>query len=136
MNSRIKNSIPFPLALWTVIILSTLVLVFHFLILLMVIPFELVWAGRLKSVEEMFVFESISIVANAMFIFVVLVKAEFISINIPIKIINTVLWIFVVLFALNTLGNLTSKTSLETFIATPLTFILAILCWRLAVHSK
>lgn len=84
----------------------------------------------------MYVFESVSILINCLLIFIVLIKGSLIKSRIPIKIINGLLWFFVVLFALNTLGNLTSESNLETYIATPLTFILAILCWRIAIEPK
>lgn len=128
--------ISFSFALWTVIWINSIVIIFHALVLLRVIPYDVVWAGRLKSVEEMYVFESVSILINCLLIFIVLIKGSLIKSRIPIKIINGLLWIFVVLFALNTLGNLTSETNLETYVATPLTLILSVLCWRIAVEPQ
>ena len=136
MNNIIKRIISFAVALKTVIILSCLIITFHFLVVLQIIPFENVWAGKLKSVQEMYVYESISIVINCFLVFIVLVKGKVINIKISTKVIDTFLWVFVILFSLNTLGNLTSKTSLETLIATPLTFILALLCWRIVINRK
>lgn len=131
-----RNTISFFFAMWAVIGINSIVIIFHALVLLRIIPFDIVWAGRLKSVEEMYVFESVSILINCLLIFIVLIKGSLIKSRIPIKIINGLLWFFVVLFALNTLGNLTSESNLETYIATPLTFILAILCWRIAIEPK
>ena len=134
MSNRLKKIIPFRFAVWAVIILNSVVIVFHLLVLLRIIPFEIVWAGKLKTVEEMYVFESISLIINCLIIVVVLIKAGIINLNISVKVINVFLWIIVVVFAMNTIGNLTAETSLETLIATPLTFILAILCLRLAIE--
>jgi hypothetical protein len=135
MNNIITRTISFKVAIWTAIILSSMVIIFHFFVLLQIIPFENVWAGKLKSVEEMYVYESISIVVNCILILIVLVKGKIINIKVSPKVINTALWIFVILFSLNTLGNLTSKTNLETIIATPLTFIFALLCLRLVINT-
>lgn len=48
---------------------------------------------------------------------------------------NVILWFFVVLFSLNTIGNLFAKVSLETIVFTPLTFISALLALRLIVEK-
>jgi len=109
MNNILNQIIPFSSALWTVIILNGLVIAFHFLVLAEIIPYEIVWAGKLKSIEEMYLFESISIVINCLILFIVLIKGKINNIKIPLKIINTFLWIFMIVFALNTIGNLTSK---------------------------
>jgi hypothetical protein len=136
MNNIFNRAISFKVAIWTVILLSGMIIIFHFLVLLKIIPFENVWAGKLKSVDEMYVYESISIVVNCLLILIILIKAQIINPTISPKVINTLLWIFVILFILNTLGNLTSKTSLETIVATPLTFIFALLCLRIVLNTK
>jgi len=48
--------------------ISVLATIFHLLILVRVIPYEITWGGRLKTVEEMYVFETISILINSFFI--------------------------------------------------------------------
>ncbi|CAN5787144.1 hypothetical protein BH11BAC3_BH11BAC3_47220 [soil metagenome] len=136
MKNIFNRAISFKVAIWTVILLSSVIIIFHFLILLQIIPFENVWGGKLKSIEEIYVYESISIVVNCLLILTILVKGQMINPNISPKFINTLLWIFVILFILNTLGNLTSKTSLETIIATPLTFIFALLCLRIVINTN
>jgi hypothetical protein len=130
-----KRIISFKSAVWTVIILSCMTIIFHILILLRIIPYENVWAGRLKRVDEMYIYESISIAVNCILIVIVLIKIRMINAGIFHTFINILLWIFVLLFILNTAGNLTSKTTLETIIATPLTFVLALLCLRIVAEN-
>jgi hypothetical protein len=48
------------------------------------------------------------------------------------KIITVLLWIMTFLFFLNTIGNLFAINNLEKYIATPITFLLGILCFILA----
>lgn len=60
---------------------------------------------------------------------VMLLKASYIRHNIPVKILNWIIWIFVIAFALNTAGNLFSKTSLELYAGTTLTFLSTLLCY-------
>jgi hypothetical protein len=136
IGNLFNRTISFNVAVCAVILLCGIVIIFHFLVLLQIIPFENVWAGKLKSVDEMYVYESISIAVNCLLIFIILLKGRIIHPNISPKVINTFLWIFVILFIVNTLGNLASKTSLETIIATPLTFILALLCLRVVLANK
>ena len=136
MNYIFSKAVSFKFAIWMIVLLSSVIIIFHFLVLLQIIPFEHVWAGKLKSVDEMYVYESISIVVNCLLILIILIKGQIINPNISPKVINTLLWIFVILFILNTIGNLTAKTSLETIIATPLTFIFAVLCLRIVTDTK
>lgn len=112
--------------------LNSLVIIFHLLVLVQLIPFDVVWAGRLKSVEEMIVFEMISISINLVLMVILLVKSNYMKRGARDQWVNMALWAFALLFLLNTLGNLFSKTSLETYIATPLTFVSFVFCIRLA----
>ncbi|MCP9745214.1 hypothetical protein [Lacihabitans sp. CS3-21] len=115
-----------------ILILFILIVIFHFLVIFGIVPFQNVWGGRLKTQEEMLKFEAFSIVLNLIFIAVVLVKSGFWKVKISPKIISLLLWIMTILFALNTIGNLFAVNNLEKYIATPITFILSFLCFILA----
>jgi len=106
-----------------------LIIVFHALILTQIIPYTIVWAGKLKTINEMYVFEIISISINLLLILLLLLKGRSIQNNSSNKLVNGVLWAFIILFAFNTIGNLTSETLFEKIVFTPLTFISAILLW-------
>lgn len=110
------------------ILLSTVIL-FHLLIILQVIPYENVWAGKLQSVDEMYAFEAASIFINLVLIGVLLLKGRYVGHRIPERILDVILWLFVVVFSLNTIGNLMAKTYFERVIFTPLTLLLAYLSW-------
>lgn len=122
-NRAIKISIMF---------IFSAVLVFHFLILSGVIPYENTWGGRLKSHQEMIQFETISIAVNLFFMFLVAVKAKWLKINFPARLLTVLFWGMSLIFAVNTLGNLVAINSLEKYIATPITLILSILTALLA----
>jgi hypothetical protein len=117
------------------LILLSLFLVLHFIILLKLIPYHLVWGGRLKSDKEMYRFEIFSIVISSLFVLVVLVQAHFLTIDIPKKIITYALWLMAGLFLLNTFGNITSKNKLEQRLFTPITILLAIFSLILALSN-
>ena len=117
-----------------IIILNLAVIAFHLLVLTGIIPFNIVWGGRLEAENEMYIFESVSILINLLLVLTVLIKINRINAGAKHKMVNAILWVFVILFVLNTIGNLTSETTLETYIATPLTLLLACLCARVALE--
>ncbi|MGG9964787.1 hypothetical protein [Ferruginibacter sp. SUN106] len=123
------------IAQWGLLILLSLFLILHFIILLKLIPYHLVWGGRLKSDKEMYRFEIFSILINSLFVIVVLVQAGFLSIDIPGKIITYALWLMTGLFLLNTSGNAISKNKLEKRLFTPVTILLAIFSLTIALAT-
>ncbi|HEY1115294.1 MAG TPA: hypothetical protein VGE66_17100 [Chitinophagaceae bacterium] len=124
------------LALLTIATILSLIVLFHLLILTGVMPFDIVWGGRLSSREQMLRFETLSIALNLLMLAVVGARAGIIGRNIPPRLITIALWIMAVLFGLNTVGNLLSQNALERMIFTPLTLILSILCFRLATGKR
>jgi len=115
----------------TLIIVGAL-LVFHFGIFFKLIPYEIVWGGRLQNDQEMFVFESISIILNLVLGLLLLVKARKISVKISHKFINAGLWVYFGLFVLNTFGNVLAETTFEKFFA----IITILLCFNLWMIIK
>ena len=104
------------------------IMLLHVSIMLKIIPYEITWGGRLKNDSEMYVFETISIVINLFLSFLLLIKGHFIREVIPLNIVNAFLWIFLVLFVLNTLGNLMAQTNFEKYFSV-LTLALSYLIW-------
>lgn len=123
------------LAVNTILIVAALVFIFHILIISGVIPYQYVWGGRLESNEQMLRFESISMIVNLFVIFIVSIQGNYIRPYLSSKVVKIFFWIFSILFVLNTIGNLLSLNSLESIIATPITFILAIMFLRLATEK-
>lgn len=127
MDKRIAIKI----MLWLVVAIT----IFHMAILFKVIPYEITWGGRLKSDSEMYVFESISLAINFFLGFVLLIKGEYVKQILPLKIVNIVLWAFLVLFILNTIGNIVAKTNFEKYFAI-ITLSFSILIWIILNDSK
>jgi hypothetical protein len=111
------------------------VILFHICIILKVIPYTIAWGGRLSSDMEMYVFETLSIVINVFLALTLLMKGEFIKHKFSEKVIHIILWIFFVLFILNTIGNGFAKTTFEKFFAI-LTGLFAILIWGIVKKKK
>ena len=129
-----KKLISIRLASNIIITLNTIALFMHVLILLKIVPYDFVWGGRLKSKTDLIIFESISIVVQILFISIVAVKAGYLFKGKFKKTVNVGTWVMFGLMVLNTIGNLVSISSLETMIMTPITCLLALLIFRLAIE--
>jgi hypothetical protein len=127
---KITFAVAYKLILW----ILSLVILFHLLVLVQIIPYTIVWGGNIHSYEQMLVFESLSILINLLIIFLVYTKVKNVHLQRKSKLVNAFLWFFAALFFLNTLGNLTAQSSIELIIATPITLLLAVLSWRMAVE--
>lgn len=101
--------------------------VFHCLILVKVIPYEITWGGRLENDQAMYVFESVSLLINGFMIYVLLGQGKLISFGLSDKMNRFFLWVFAVLFALNTVGNILAKTNFEKTFALVTAFFVYLL---------
>lgn len=127
--------IPYKLAVRSIVSLQALVIAFHLTVITGIVPYTIVWGGRLGNVRDMIVFESASILINLLLLSCTALKTRRMNKGASVKILNGFIWAFALLFALNTIGNLFAKASIETIIFTPLTFILAVLCGRVAMEK-
>jgi hypothetical protein len=110
----------------TLITLFSLIIFFHIFIITGLIPSDIVWGSRLSSQNQLIVFESISIFLNGFFLIIMLMKVGLLKAYLSPKVIKGVQWGMIVLFLLNTLGNLASENSFEKMVFTPMTLILSI----------
>ncbi len=101
------------------------VLLFHSLVLGGVIPYSIVWGGRLNSTAQMVAFELVSLVVNSGIIMIVLHRLGRLHIFKP-GMVTILLYLLSVVFLLNTVGNLASASYWEKMIFTPLTALLAV----------
>lgn len=111
------------------------VIIFHICIIVKIIPYNIAWGGRLTNDNEMYVFESISILINVLLSWLLLMKGDLIEYKFSDKIVNVILWIFFILFILNTIGNIFARTLFEKLFSF-LTAISAILLWKILMKSK
>ena len=111
------------------LIVFLLTVLFHLLVLTGVIPFSGVWGGRLETVQDMYRFEAVSILINILVLFVLIQKRKNLLDGNPNIVINVLLWVFMGLFLLNTVGNLFAESVIEKILATPLTLIISVLIY-------
>lgn len=118
------------------LLILTLFVVFHMAILLGIVPFEMVWGGKLKSHSQMLSFETASIAMNLLMLAVVAIYAGILKIKVNRKVTRVALWAMFILFLLNTVGNMLSENQTEQMLFTPVTLMLAIFSLRLAVSKN
>lgn len=112
------------------IALISLVILFHISVIVKLIPFEIVWGGQITNEQEMYIFEVVSILINALLLLTILTKVNYITLSIPLKVVDVILWLFVWLFLINTIGNLFAETYLEKSFSL-LTLAFAFLIWQI-----
>jgi hypothetical protein len=131
--TRFKQLLPLILSLRILGVFFTLILIFHVLILTGIIPFDIAWGGRLKTAEEMLLFETVSIVINLLMLFAVTSRIKLLKQSKEPGYLRVVFGIMTLLFFINTLGNLYAVTDLERLLFTPMTAISSILSFRSAL---
>ena len=94
------------------------------------IPYDIAWGGNLTNDNEMYVFEIISVFINLLLCYALLIKGEYVKGLIPLKIVDISLWVFLVLFGLNTVGNAFAETTFEKFFSI-ITLLFVLLLWTI-----
>jgi len=110
------------------IALLFLVILFHIAIILKIIPHTIAWGGRLTNENDLYLFETLSILINAFLGWILLMKGAFVKFRFSARTLKVILWIFFILFVVNTVGNSLAKTNVEKSFSL-LTGLFALLLW-------
>ena len=119
------------LMLW----LIGVIILLHSAILMKIIPYNITWGGRLENNIEMYIFEIMSILINLFLVVLLLLRGRYLSCFIPMKVVNILLWAFLFLFGINTLGNIFAETTFEKSLSL-LTLIFTYLVWVTLKDAK
>jgi len=111
------------------------VTLFHLAIITKIIPYEVAWGGKINNDAEMYVFESISILINLFLGFTLLIKGDYVLSFQTTRVVDIILWIFLLVFGLNTIGNLFAETLFEKSLSL-LTLIFTYLIWVILKKKK
>ncbi|MEW9700867.1 hypothetical protein [Paenibacillus sp. SI8] len=117
------------------IIANVLLLLLHILILLRIVPYEFIWGGQIKDSSSLIIFEITAICLTMAFIFIVSLKIGYLFAGKFKRTAAIGIWIMFGYLVLNTIGNLASTVTAETFIFTPITVGMALLAFRLATEK-
>lgn len=132
----VLRKISLKLAAISLAVIVAVVICFHLIVVSGIIPYTIVWGGRLENRSQMLIFEGVSIAVNGFILWLTAQRANWLSTRLSPKLVSLLFWTLAILFMLNTVGNLLAKASLETYLFTPLTFISALLCIRLALKDQ
>jgi uncharacterized membrane protein YfcA len=119
-----------------VAIVSGITILFHVLVMLGVVPYEVVWGGRVTDNSQLMKLEAVSISINILIFGITVAGIRHRKTGKYHLLYKIFFWLLTILFLLNTLGNLASNNKTEKIIFTPVTFILALLCLKLALVKK
>ncbi|MCD4746473.1 MAG: hypothetical protein K8R58_09250 [Bacteroidales bacterium] len=120
----------------TLLIYLALLEVFHVLVLLKILPSEMVWGGQIKNAFFLVFFESFAIILTLLFAIIIAIKIDYIKIKRLKRFANIGVWVMLVYFILNIIGNLTSEVTFEKLIFTPITVLLTIFAFILAIKKN
>jgi hypothetical protein len=113
-----------------------LLLIFHILVLLGVIPADIVWGGMIQGGQANLVtLEVIALVATLLFMLIIAAKIGYVQAGRFSGAANIGVWLIFVFLLLNTLGNLASGVSFENLLFAPITIFLALCAFRLAIEK-
>ncbi len=108
-------------------IIFSLMIIFHILVLIKIIPYTVVWGGNLQSTLQMYIYESITLAINLLFLSVVLMRMKRLRAFLSASAQNIFLGLMAALFLLNTIGNFYSESFWEKVIFTPVGFLMSLL---------
>lgn len=111
-----------------------LMITFHLCVISGLLPYDMVWGGRLESRQQMLLFETLSIAANLIVLVFCGLKANVLRWKVDRNVIRVAFWILFGLFLLNAMGNLASENDLEKAMFTPATLLLSASCLVMALH--
>lgn len=107
--------------------------VFHILVVAGIVPYTIVWGGRISDRSLLIRMELVSIGSMMVAATVVVLRARSLIQGSSSPVLAVATWVLVALFVLNTVGNLFAKTTFEKAAFTPVTALLALLALRLAL---
>src|SRR5688572_1337250 len=95
------------------ILILSLTIAFHLLVITKIIPYSIVWGGRLKTDAEMYRFEIVSLLVNVILLILVLMKSDYLTTGLSQQTLKGLFWAMAALFLFNTVGNISSRNKLE-----------------------
>lgn len=109
--------------------------IFHALVLFQIIPYNIVWGGRVKAISEMYILEGVALIIMLFIGAVLSMKNRLLKPIFTAKTIKRILLVFAIFFMLNTIGNLLAETIIEKYQAI-ITLYLAIVLYKSSKSMK
>jgi hypothetical protein len=116
-------------------ILLFILLVFHLLILIKIIPYKITWGGRLKSDKEMYRLEFFSIFLNLILLFIVFGDSGYINLHLQKSVYLLIRCLMTIFFLFSAIGNAISLNKIEQKYFAPLAAIMTLFSFILALSK-
>ncbi|WP_298262383.1 hypothetical protein [uncultured Lutibacter sp.] len=87
--------------------------IFHVLVLFQIIPYTIVWGGKIKSFNEMYILEGVALTIMLFIGAILSMESRLVKSIFTAKTIKRILLVFAIFFILNTFGNLLAETIIE-----------------------
>lgn len=126
--------LPFVFSVKLSLIILGIITLFNLTVFFGIAPYDIVWGGRLKTVEEMRVFELVSIVLNVFSGVLIAIKGGYFLPRYK-RIVNILIWVLPVLNFLGILGNAASKSDTERILFLPIAILMFLLTLRIALEK-
>ncbi len=130
-----KTLISFKLAGKMTITIIVLLIIFHILVLLSIVPSNIVWGGQIVDNATLMKHEILRLIGSFIFLVIIIEKLNQHKITKFKKLSNVAFWLIYVYFIITSIAKLTSAVTLEKMIFIPITVILSILLFRLAIEK-
>ncbi|RLC56184.1 MAG: hypothetical protein DRH89_06205 [Candidatus Cloacimonadota bacterium] len=130
-----KNLISFKLTGKITITIIVLLIIFHVLALLGVVPSNVVWGGQIIDKATVIKHEILRLLGSFIFLAIILEKMNQNKITKFKKLSNVSFWFIYIYFIITSIAKLALAVTLERFIFIPVTVILSVLLFRLATEK-
>ena len=111
-----------------------LLFIFHLLVIAGIVPYTIVWAGKIQNRQQMLRMEAVSLIVLLVAVTLVLLRMGYLQwVENPLAL-QIGMWLLFAFFSLNTLGNLTAKSPFEKYGFGSLTLLMAGCCLVLALN--
>ena len=122
------------ISIWITAIIFGCMFIFQMLLAVGAPLGHMAWGGKLKTLpSSLRIASTVSALIFLYGIAVVLESADLIELIHAPKIIQVSVWVFALMFTFSTVGNYLSKSRLEKRIMTPISLILSITCFIIAL---
>ena len=113
-----------------------ILIVFHVLVLLGIVPSSIIWGGQVGALPlSLLTLEIIAFAVTILFTLAVAAKIGYVKAGKFQPVATIGVWIIFAFLILNTLGNLASGVKAESLIFAPITLFLAFCAFRLAIEK-
>ena len=117
-------------------VLFAIVIVLQLLLALGILPVTMAWGGTQTELTPLLRLAGVAAaIILALFAYIIRRRAGLIGDAPPSRAIKIMSWLITAFMVLNTLGNLTSQSTAEKIVFTPITVLLAISCFVVSISK-